>query len=188
MSDASVKSQPQDDKPKRFMRLFLQSQRRLYGFILASIPNPHDADDLLQETNAVMWEKFDEFSAAGDPTTDFAAWGMKIARYKVLQHIDRRGRTATPFAPQTLTLIGDTMAKLGRDADAVHDALTDCLAKLPDRDRQIIRLRYEEDASTQSVAASIGGSVFTMYKRLNRIYGDLLGCIRHTLGWEGGRR
>ena len=55
----------------RFMRLFLQSERRILGFILSLVPYVADAEDLLQETCAIMWSKINEF----EPGTDFTAWG-----------------------------------------------------------------------------------------------------------------
>ncbi len=56
---------------ERFMRLLLANQQRIYGLILALVPNWNDADDIMQETSAVMWAKFDDYEAG----TDFAAWG-----------------------------------------------------------------------------------------------------------------
>ena len=47
------------DKNRLFLRLFLQNQRRLYAYILTLLPNRADADDVLQETSLVMWDKFD---------------------------------------------------------------------------------------------------------------------------------
>ena len=50
--------------------IWVQNQRRIYGLILALVPNGPDADDIPQETCAVLWQKFDEF----DPGTNWADW------------------------------------------------------------------------------------------------------------------
>src|SRR3954467_5741619 len=75
---------------ERFMRLFLAHQRRFYGLILSLVPNVTDADDLLQETAALMWQKFAEFR----PGTDFAAWGLRFARNLVSNHRKKTRRLA----------------------------------------------------------------------------------------------
>src|SRR5215218_100140 len=71
---------PDPAKNKPFLRLFLQNQRRLYAYILTLLPNRADADDVLQETSLVMWDKFDP----ADPPTDFLAWARRVAYHKVL--------------------------------------------------------------------------------------------------------
>ncbi|MBI9017508.1 MAG: RNA polymerase subunit sigma-70, partial [Phycisphaerae bacterium] len=57
------------------MRLFLDHQKKIYSFILMMSPNWCDADELMQETSAVMWQRFDTFEVG----TNFVAWGIKIA-------------------------------------------------------------------------------------------------------------
>jgi RNA polymerase sigma-70 factor (ECF subfamily) len=67
-------------KGKLFLRLFLQNQRRLYAYVLTLLPNRTDADDVFQEASLVLWDKFN----AENPPADFAAWGCRIAYFKVL--------------------------------------------------------------------------------------------------------
>jgi RNA polymerase sigma-70 factor (ECF subfamily) len=80
----------ESSKNKLFLRLFLQNERRLYAYILTLLPHRADADDILQEASLVLWDKFDE----NNPPDDFAAWGCRIAYYKVLDFLkkDRRSR------------------------------------------------------------------------------------------------
>lgn len=52
-----------------FVRLLTGNQRKLYAFILSLLRRPADADDVLQETNMVMWRKCAEF----EPGTNFDA-------------------------------------------------------------------------------------------------------------------
>ena len=79
-------------KEEQFMRLFLQSERRILGFILSLVPNLSDAEDLMQETCSIMWSKIDQF----EPGTDFTAWGISIARYRVLTY-RRKTQSANHF-------------------------------------------------------------------------------------------
>ena len=59
------------DRNEVFVELLMLHQQRLYGFIYTLVPNPADAEDLLQQTSLVLWQKFrrvrsrQEFSRVG---------------------------------------------------------------------------------------------------------------------------
>jgi DNA-directed RNA polymerase specialized sigma24 family protein len=77
--------------PEQFMRLFLTNQRRFYGLILSLVTNPTDADDILQEVSVRMWQKYCEFK----PGTDFAAWGLRFARFEAMNFLKTRRRAGS---------------------------------------------------------------------------------------------
>ena len=62
-----------------FLQLLTANQSRIMGFILAMVPNRSVADDILQETTLLMWEKFKNFQDG----TNFTAWGISIAKNKI---------------------------------------------------------------------------------------------------------
>jgi RNA polymerase sigma-70 factor (ECF subfamily) len=168
-------------REERFLKLFLAHERRIFGFLLALVPDWSAAEDLFQETSVVLWRKLDQFA----PGTDFAAWALSIARYQVLDYRKKQRRDRVLFSDRTIELLADEMAVLGRDADARRDALEICLTKLKQQDRELIHLRYQPGATTQGVADRVGHSIQAVYKALNRIHGQLLLCIRRTLAAEG---
>lgn len=163
-----------------FMRLYLQNQGRIYGFILSMVPDWSDADDLLQETATVLWSKFDRF----EPGTDFGAWALKIARFEVLNFFKRNDPQKLQFREQTLKLIAPQFEKAMMQQDERRDALLHCIASLNQRDRQVLEMRYEMGASIRSIAQKISRSADTVYKSLNRIHRRLLFCVRTTLAKE----
>jgi RNA polymerase sigma-70 factor (ECF subfamily) len=175
---------PRIDLPteERFMRLFLEAERRIFGFLLALVPNWADAEDLLQETAAVLWRKFDEF----EPGTDFLAWALTVARFQVLCHRKKQQRSRVRFSDQTVEVLAERLAAFTETSDRRLDALCHCLALLGDRDRELVQLRYAPGATTQGVAGQVGRSVDAVYKALNRIHTRLLFCIRRSLD-EGAR-
>jgi RNA polymerase sigma-70 factor (ECF subfamily) len=169
------------EREELFLQLFLSHQRRIFAFLLALVPDWSDAEDLLQETSVVIWRKLDEF----EPGTDFAAWALSIARYQVLNYRKKQRRDLVLFSDETLEMLADQMATLGRDDEARRDALENCLKKLGPRDSELIQMRYQPRATTQMVAERVGHSIQAVYKALNRIHGQLLRCIRRTLAAEG---
>ena len=75
------------DDPSRteeFMRLFTHHQRHVYGYIRGLVPSLVEAEEVLQQTNLLLWEKFDQFQ----PGTNFRAWACKVAYLTVLKHRD----------------------------------------------------------------------------------------------------
>jgi RNA polymerase sigma-70 factor (ECF subfamily) len=67
-------------------------------------------------------------------------------------------------------------------------ALQNCLAKLGERERHLVRIRYEQDITTRSLAERIGEPVDRLYKVMARIHDSLQKCVRRTLAaWEMAR-
>jgi RNA polymerase sigma-70 factor (ECF subfamily) len=165
------------DRGAEFLRLFLQHQRRIYGLILALVPNGPDADDILQETSAVLWQKFGEF----DPGSNYAAWALRIARYQVMAYYSSKRRQKARLSDETLDAVVERMAARTEREDARSVALDGCLADLPEEDRRLIELRYRGGASVAEVAQRSGRSVEAAYKALHRAHERLLGCMRGKL-------
>jgi RNA polymerase sigma-70 factor, ECF subfamily len=169
-------------RSKLFLRLFLQNQRRLYAYILTLLPNRADADDVLQEASLVMWDKFDE----RQPPDDFAAWGCRIAYFKVLDFFKKRQRSRVRFSQAMLERLAETaVEQTGTlQLDDRREALARCVEKLPPRDRDLLGRRFAEGATTQSAAAQVGRSVDAVYKALAKIRQALFDCVNRALTQE----
>jgi len=159
------------------MRLYLQNQRRIYGLILALVPNGPDADDILQETCSVLWQKFDEF----DPGTNVAAWSLRIAPYLVMAYYTAKRRQKARLSDETLDAVVERMASRSEREDARSVALDGCLGNLPEEDRRLIELRYRSGASVDEVARHSGKTLVGAYKALHRAHERLIQCMRGKL-------
>lgn len=170
------------EKGKQFLRLFLQNERRFYAYVLTLLPNRADADDVLQEASLVMWDKFDDHR----PPDDFAAWGCRIAYFKVLDLCKKRHRSRVVFSQAMLERLAETAAE---HADALQlderrEALGGCLAKLRPRDRELLARRFTQDADVTAIAADFGRSADAIYKSLAKIRQALFDCVTRTLAAE----
>ena len=176
----SKNGQPSPDfsTGQEFMHLYVVSERRIRAYIYTLVHNWAATDDLLQETAKVMWVKFSEFERG----TDFGAWGLKIARYHVLNYI-RQHAQKTIFNTDLIEKISDQAEAYLKD-DRRCDALRQCVAKLDEDDRQLIQLRYEIGATVKDVAERVGRGVKRVYHALNRIHTQLSLCVRRTLIME----
>jgi RNA polymerase sigma-70 factor (ECF subfamily) len=174
---------PNSAKTKLFLRLFLQNERRVYAYILTLLPNRPDADDVLQEASLVMWDKFDE----RQPPDDFAAWGCRIAYFKVLDFYKKSQRCRVRFSQAMVEHVAETGVEQAATLrlDERREALTRCIEKLTPRDRDLLTRRFAAGATTASTAAQVGRSVDAVYKALAKIRQALLDCVTRTLAQEG---
>ena len=169
-------------KSKLFLPLFLQNERRVYAYILTLLPRRADADDVLQEASLVMWDKFDE----AHPPNDFAAWGCRIAYFKVLDFYKRQQRSRICFSQELLERIGETAVEQAGalQLDERRAALAGCIEKLGDKERALLACRFDEGATTQSAAAKLGRSIEAVYKALAKIRQALFNCVTRSLAHE----
>jgi len=169
------------DAGELYMRLLLEHEQRIYSFILSLVHNWADADDLMQETCAVMWRKFDGF----EPGTNFSAWAMQIAYFQVLNHRKIKRKARARISDANVEALADKFRKVSDQREARRDALHTCIGKLPQRDQRLVQLRYLPDATTRDVADAVGKSIDAVYKALNKAHRTLRECVHETLAAEG---
>ncbi len=170
------------DKPKHgasseFVSLLTANQRKLYAFILALVRRPADADDVLQETNMVMWRKSEEFELG----TGFDAWSFQIARFQVMAYRKRLQRSKLHFDDELTEQLADLAEVEWVGENSRHSALFQCLQKLPADQRKLIAQRYEPGAKVQDLAAKQGRSPKALSEALRRIRRALMECIERRL-------
>src|SRR3954449_9023423 len=73
---------------QRFLSLFLRSEREVFRSVAALVPNVADAEDIVQQTALVLWEKFEAY----DPSLPFTPWACGFALNKARQWVERRQR------------------------------------------------------------------------------------------------
>jgi RNA polymerase sigma-70 factor (ECF subfamily) len=164
-----------------FVDLYSAHARRLYVFIRGLSPQLADVDDLFQDTGRVLWEKFDEYESG----TDFTAWAFQIARYRVLQHRRELFRGGVTLSDATWESLERAMAQAATEADARLDALAACLEMLQADDRELIRDRYHSSKSVKAIADSLGRSLDSVYRALQRIHTRLMDCVRRRMAERG---
>ncbi|MCK4999036.1 MAG: sigma-70 family RNA polymerase sigma factor [Anaerohalosphaera sp.] len=165
-----------DDRGHSFITLYLENERRIYGFIMALVPNWADADDILQETTKVMWSKYGEFTMG----SNFLGWAFTIAKFQVLNHLSKKRGDKLRFHENLIETIAADASMNEKQSD-LRDSLRDCIGRLGKTERQLLELRYENNASPKKVAEQIGKGVDTVYKALTRVHNQLFYCIKRKL-------
>jgi RNA polymerase sigma-70 factor (ECF subfamily) len=166
---------------ERYVGLLLANQKRIYGFILAMVPNLSDADDIMQETAMTMCRKFEQFK----PGTNFPGGAMAVARSKIIRFRQKQGSSKVQFTDDAFQQILDRSETLVSNIDNRARALELCLIKLKDDDRSLIEMRYEQSNRINEIAAKVGRPVHGLYKAMARIHNLLRQCVERTMAaWE----
>ncbi|XAM00106.1 sigma-70 family RNA polymerase sigma factor [Phycisphaeraceae bacterium D3-23] len=173
---------PQPDGPERFARLFAQHQQALFRYILLLTGRLEDAQDVLQETSVALLRKIDTY----DADRPFLPWARRFAYFEVLRHREQSTRRGVLLAPDVLDQISGDAPAAETLLDARRSALTQCLAKLTQPQRELLRQRYAGDATVKSVAQATGRPIQTLYTQLKRLRRTLMDCVDKAVGQEGG--
>lgn len=171
---------PPNPPSAEFLTAVTSLQRSLYAFILTLVRQPADAEDVLQETNVILWQKASEF----DATRDFVPWALRIAQYQAMAHLKRQRRVPLTFDESLLATLADESIASAAELDPRRRALADCLQKLPDRHRELITGRYEPGGCVNEMARQRGKAPKAISETLRRIRRALLECIERTLVQE----
>jgi RNA polymerase sigma-70 factor, ECF subfamily len=167
-------------RTEEFLKLSMPAQRRLLAFILTLVPNHVDAEDLLQETTMVMWRRFSEYR----PGSDFVAWGITIARFKVLSYRKKFATSHVQFSDDVLDVLQAEAPEMLDNMDSRSEAIRKCLRNLDEKDINLIKLRYGKGLTFKDIAVQIGRSAQSIHKSLARVHNALIFCVRRAATME----
>jgi RNA polymerase sigma-70 factor (ECF subfamily) len=158
-----------------FERHFSACEADLQAFVFTLLPHWPDAEDIVQRTRIVLWQKFAQFR----PESSFRAWAMQIARFEVSNFRRTKRSDHLTFDDQLVDSLAEVRSALAEELDRRRAALEHCLRKLRASDRQIIRHCYGPNSTTTKDAADrLHRPVNTLYKALNRIRRTLMECVQ----------
>ena len=170
----------QTDPHRALVPLLMRHERQVFAYIYTLLPNRHDAEDILQETCLTIYDKFAEFT----PGTDFVAWAMRIAWWKVRGAKQKFARSKVVFNDEVMEAVARTAEQMREETGRAPAALAECLQKLNERDRRMILTRYERGSGVERAAMVSGRSLQAAYKALMRIKQVLRDCVTDRLSKE----
>ena len=167
-----------------YMQHVIDWQPRLYGFVLSLVGNRDEADDVLQNVNVVLLRKQSTFQ----PESNFGGWAMQIAYLEVQSHRKRNSRARQRLSDVAVEILAETARQdnsaMGHGGWEAHrGALRQCLDLVPDRQRQLLELRYGGQ-SVESLSDQLGRSIGSISQTLYRVRNRLAECIRRRLAVE----
>lgn len=165
-----------------FEDLLLAQQQPLLNYIKSLVQNHHEAEDVLQKTNLILWQKRGHFEAG----SSFRAWAFTIARLEAFNQIRRRSRDQRVLSNPDIVDAPATGPDSADESQAdTLKALRACLRRLPERDRELLLTRYGSDRTLGEYASKLNRSPGTLKARLFKIRENLRKGIEEHLRHSG---
>lgn len=171
----------QEARDGQFVAQLTAIQLPLLLYVRSLLLSEHAAQDVVQQANATLWEKRDQF----EPGTNFKAWALSIARFEVLNFRKQQARDARlTFSDDLEQTIATELANSRDDIQQRHEALKKCLDKLRARDRALLIHRYSSAGTLAEYADQVGRSAGGLKVTLHRLRNGLLACIQMQIGGQ----
>ncbi len=166
-------------REETLVKNIVRHKKILEGMITAMIGDFAAAEDLFQEAAVIMTRKRGQASE----DCNFVAWGRSIAFNVVRDYRKKMARRKVHVLDEeALEGVAGAFREVEDSAwEARREALRGCVRKLPDREREVLRRRYEEAVPVERLAASLAttrGAVDTMLYRIRKA---LLQCVELRL-------
>lgn len=164
-----------------YLQLVTRHQASICGYIRSIAPRLN-ADDVLQETNIVLWEKSGTFARG----TNFKAFAFRIAHFKTLEALRRQKRDQwLQFDSDLLESIGAHMTEEESRGSGRQHALRECLKVMSETERGLIHERYTERRTVRAIAENKERTEGAMQQVFFRLRNALRTCIERKLFEEG---
>jgi len=166
---------------QRFISLFLRSEKEIFRYVAALVPNTADAEDIVQQAAVALWEKFDAY----DPALPFTPWACRFALNKAKQWIERRQRWQALLARGVAEELARRREELRPELEIRLRQLETCVGKLPADQRSLVEGYYYHRTGVEKLAEQSGRTVAATYKALQRIRHALQFCIETAARSKG---
>lgn len=163
------------DPTEEYLKLLAEHEYGIRVYIITMIPRLYDADDIMQDVRLTMWKKFDSFELG----TNFKAWALKIAYFKIMDFKKRKGRENKKliFTDEFYDAVEEASKKLNPEQNDKRQSLMNCVGKLQEQHKQIILMRYKEHLTIEKISEKMGRTVTATYRVISRIRASLKKCI-----------
>jgi len=161
-----------------------QYQGMLLGYAANRLPDIDAAQEVVQLTFIRAYEQLNEYQ----PERDFGVWLCVICKHFILTELERQrreSRNLEKFSHALRRRIGEEMVSAADDGQRDSlSALQECLKNLQTQAASVVRLRYDERQSCESIAESLDRTVTWVTSTLSRSRKVLRLCIESRLGQE----
>jgi RNA polymerase sigma-70 factor (ECF subfamily) len=156
---------------------------RLQAYFERGLKDRHAAEDQVQQIAVILLDELRNYEIR--PQVPFEGWLFSIARRRLASELRSRGRLEV-WEPDRIAEHRERERLAPDVAERIERwALDGTLALLPERQRQVLTLRYMCDLDTAELAAALGITEQAVYKAEQRALQNL---PRHLIQQPSARR
>lgn len=160
-----------------FQKLYQNTDKTIYSFILSITRNPQDAEEIMQETYLKIWTSAGSYKPQGKPL----AWMFTIARNLCyMKFRDQKHEADIGLSDLSEKETGEFCPQIEDAADKM--VLSAALSILKEEERQIVLLHTTAGMKHREIAADLGMPLATVLSKYNRAMKKLQNHLRE----EGG--
>lgn len=160
-----------------FGRLYQNTDKTIYSFILSITRNPQDAEEIMQETYLKIWTSAGSYQSQGKPL----AWMFTIARNLCyMKFRDQKHEADVGLSDLSEQELGDFCPQIEDAADKL--VLNAALRILKEEERQIVLLHTTAGMKHREIAADLQMPLATVLSKYNRAMKKMQKYLRE----EGG--
>ena len=175
MNDAASLNQMPLEQDQRISNVVQREQNRLRSFIRRHVPDPRDAEDILQD---VFYELV-EANRLLMPVEHVTGWLFRVARNRITD-LFRRKKTE-PLELEDLLPSPDAGPDAMYERGRLLEALEEAIAALPPEQREVFVQHELEGRSFKAIAADTGVNINTLLSRKRYAVLRLRDALRNRL-------
>lgn len=168
----------EDGDLEDFVQLMTQYQGRLYAYLLTLLGDADAANDVLQETNVVLWKDCRQYV----PGSNFKAWAFRIAHFQCMAYRQKRLRDKIVFDDDVIAALASESEVVDEHYEQRRAALEHCLSQIHPRSREALRLRYSEEVAVKDMARQMNRTPNAISQLLFRARTWLMECVKQQGG------
>jgi RNA polymerase sigma factor (sigma-70 family) len=188
-----------NDQDKKIAEVIARERRRLGSFIRQRVPDPGDAEDILQD----VFSELVESVRMVRPIEQVGAWLFQVARNRIIDRFRRKSAEpirleAETDRPDGLTDLAESLPspRAGPEAQYARRLLVEeldaALDELPTGQREVFIAHELEGVSFRELAAQTGLNINTLLSRkryaVRHLRNRLQQIYRELESWEGNER
>lgn len=158
-----------------------ESQAALFGIVYVLMGGSQDAMDVFQETNLAILQNAPLYN----PSMPLRNWFRMVATQQVIAYRRKRHSEKLVFDSDLVGLLSETLAEGEGETESKGDAglkqdveyLNDCMMKLPDWQRDLLKERYDDRRRVDEMAKARHVTRVSFSVLMYRIRKALQDCI-----------
>ena len=168
------------ESSESFFRQFSQSDRKIYGYILALVLDVAAAEDIFQETCVILWKEYPRY----DPERSFLNWAYGIAFNQIRKYRRTFQNQRLIFSDALVTVLAEDVSQMAEEQSERQLALTRCLENLSSPERDLLDSYYGDRQTAATLAERENCSVHAIYKTIKKLRRALHECVSRRLSSE----
>lgn len=161
---------------KEVLQILMTWRHRVEAAAWVVVRDSHASEDIFQNVALKALTRDVSFESE----SAVLSWAFITARREGIDWLRRRRRETPEIGVELIDLM--CLEWLTRDPGGARvEALRECLERVPEESRQLLRWRYFEGRPCQEVARMVGVKLDALYKRLSRLHESLRDCVESRL-------